>query len=174
MITFLNDIYDDSIKLKERFKITEEKSWNYLTVVNELNVQLGHVISIDKKSPFNEAYRNINNLGDEISDVVFQLILLMYYCDYNLSDIEYNTKDNSLDSFIVVLGQCSEALLEKNGLRFKKPREGFNTIDDYIKNKISNMFSIIYNYSLDKCDIKKEYELMLIDANGFLDRYNQK
>ncbi len=173
MNEFLDKYYKKSIDLKERFKITEKKSWDYLTVINELNVQIGHVLSITEYSSHKEAYRNINNLGDEISDVFFQLILLVYYCNYDIKKVEYNSPDSNLESFIIVLGQCTEALLEKNGLRFEKPRQGFENNDQYILNKISNMFSIIYNYSKDKCDIDKEYNLMLIDANSFLDKYKK-
>ena len=174
MKEFLEKYYDKSIELKERFKITEKMPWDYLTVINELNVQIGHVVSITSESSHKELYRNINNLGDEISDVFFQLILLVYYCNYDIKKIEYNSKDKTIESLLVVLGQCTEALLEKKGLRFNKPREGFKNIDEYILYKISNMFSIIYNYSSDKCDIDKEYNLMLIDANGFLDRYKKE
>jgi hypothetical protein len=173
MKDFINKYYEDSIKLKERFLITEKKPWNYLTVLNELNVQLGHVFTIVSKTSHNELYRNINNLGDEISDVFFQLILLVYYCNYNIENIVYNSKDDNLESFLVVLGQCSEALLEKDGLRFDKDREGYTNKDQYIMDSISKMFSIIYNYSKDKIDIDKEYRLMLIDANNFLDKYKK-
>lgn len=173
MNDFLNKYYDKSIELKKRFKITEKKSWDYLTVINELNVQIGHVFSVTKDSLHKEEYRNINNFGDEISDVFFQLFLLVYYCNYDISKIVYNSSDSTLDSFIIVLGQCTEALLEKKGLRFEKSREGFSDNDKYIMNKISNMFSIIYNYSNSRCDIRKEYELMLIDANNFLDKYKK-
>ena len=105
--------------------------------------------------------------------LLFQLILLVYYCGYDIKKISYNSVDNNLESFIIVLGQITEALLEKNGLRFEKARLGFENNDLYILNKISNMFSIIYNYSKDKCDIDKEYDLMLKDANLFLDKYKK-
>ena len=76
---------------------------------------------------------------------------------------------------MIAFGQCSEALLEKYGLRFNKPRPGFNTTDEYVMYKINQMLSITYNYSMDKnLDIYKEYELMLIDANKFLNRYKNK
>lgn len=173
MKEFIYKYYEDSIKLKERFLITEKKSWNHLTILNELNVQLGHVFSIVSETSHNELYRNINYLGDEISDIFFQLILLVYYCNYDIKSIKYNSKDNNLESFLVVLGQCSEALLEKDGLRFDKEREGYDNKDQYIIDSISKMFSIIYNYSKDKVDIDKEYKLMLMDANNFLDKYKK-
>ena len=131
------------------------------------------MFSIAKKSPFNEEYRNINNIGDEISDVFFQLMLLIYYCGYDIKKANYNSTDDNLESLVVVLGQCTEALLEKNGLRFEKPREGYENNDDYILYKISNMLSIMYNYGAKVCDINKEYNLMLIDANNFLDKYKK-
>ena len=39
---FLKENYDEAIKLKERFKITENKEWDAITILAELNVQLGH------------------------------------------------------------------------------------------------------------------------------------
>ena len=101
------------------------------------------------------------------------LILLVYYCNYNINDVAYNSNDDSIESFLVVLGQCSEALLEKEGLRFDKDREGYKSKDKYIMDSISKMFSIIYNYSKNIIDIDKEYGLMLKDANNFLDKYKK-
>ena len=128
---------------------------------------------ITSNSSHKEVYRNINNIGDEISDVFFQLILLVYYSNYDITKVTYNSQDDSLESFIIVLGQATEAIMEKNGYRFEKPREGFDTIDQYILHKISNMFSILYNYSKKVCEIEKEYRQMLIDANNFINKYNK-
>ncbi len=176
MLEFVKRYYEPSILLKNRFKITEKKDWDYLTVNNELLVQIGHVFTIESNNKnITEDYRRIENIGDEISDIIFQLILLTYYLQYNIDFIEHNCEEATLESFIIVLGQCSEALLEKSKLRFYKKRPGYETTDDYIKHKISQLFSIIYNFSIEKkVEIYKEYNLMLVDANNFLNNYIEK
>ena len=175
MLNLLDKYYDESLKLNERFEITEKRPWDYLTVLNELSVQIGHIFTIDNDSETVEAYRNITNLGDEISDVFFQLMLLIKYLDYDIKKIEYNCNEYKLDSFMIAFGQVSEAILEKGGLRFNKPRPGFNNLEEYIYFKTSQLFSIIYNYSKEKnIDLDKEYSLMLDDANNFLDNFKKK
>ena len=53
--------YDEAIKLKERFKITENKEWDAITILAELNVQLGHFsYLISKQKNYGENGRNIN------------------------------------------------------------------------------------------------------------------
>ena len=39
---FIKECYNDAIKLKQMFKITEEKEWNDIITALELGVQLGH------------------------------------------------------------------------------------------------------------------------------------
>lgn len=173
MLLFLKKYFSKSIDLKKRFEITETKSWTDLCVLNELYVQLGHVYSVLTSNSLNEEYRNINNLGDEISDVFFQLMLLLYYSKYDIKKVKYlDTKEENIEALVIALGQCSEAILEKNGLRFNKERPGFISLNDYILYKINEMFSILYNYcNANKVNIDFEYNLMLVDANNFLDRY---
>lgn len=58
---FLKENYDEAIKLKERFKITENKEWDAITILAELNVQLGHFsYLISKQKNYGENGRNIN------------------------------------------------------------------------------------------------------------------
>ncbi len=172
MNDFLDYIYDKSVELKKGFLITEKKRWNELTVLNELVVQLGHVYTVDCNSILDEKYRNICDLGDEISDVFFQLTLLLFYGKYNKNKIVYNNKSKNLSDFIVCLGQLNEAMLEKYGYRFSKERVGFDSLESYILFKISNLFSIMFNYSISKnIDIYKEFDLMFLDAFSFLSKY---
>lgn len=41
---FLDNYYDKAIELKKNFKITEDKNWNAITVLGEMNTQLGHFV----------------------------------------------------------------------------------------------------------------------------------
>lgn len=45
-IRFIDEFYNDAITLKEKFKITESKEWNVITVLLELSVQIGHIFDI--------------------------------------------------------------------------------------------------------------------------------
>lgn len=170
MLELIKKYYNESLILDKRFDNIKEKKWDYLTTLNEISVQISHVFIVSSNSNMSEKNRNINNLGDEVSDVFFQLILLIHYLDYDVSKIEYNITENKLEDFVIAFGQLTEAILEKANFRFHKARENFKSIDDYIYFKISQLFSIIFNYAkLKGIDIDKEYSLMLKDANDFLD-----
>lgn len=45
-IRFIDECYNDAITLKEKFKITESKEWDAITVLLELGVQIGHIFDI--------------------------------------------------------------------------------------------------------------------------------
>ena len=99
IIKFLDTHYKNALKLVSDFDVTKSKSWDPQIYLNELYVQLGHVYNVlysDKN--VNETKRKIDNLGDELSDVLLQLINLakemnidMYeikkYEDYDYHDI---------------------------------------------------------------------------------------
>lgn len=75
MIKFLDIHYKDAIKLVNDFDITKNKKWEVKDYLNELYVQIGHVFNVlYNDEHVNEENRNINNLGDELSDVLLQLI----------------------------------------------------------------------------------------------------
>ncbi len=165
--------FEESLKLKKRFKITEKKDWQSLDIMNELSVQVGHVLTVVNNSTLLENGRKIDDLGDEVSDIIFQLILLSHSLGISVEFFKkLNMTENDIDSFLIVFGQCNECLLETNGLRFSKPRLGFENSEDFIAFKINQMFEIIFNFcDLRKINIDVEYNKMLIDANNFLDRY---
>ena len=110
---FLLNNYDKAIKLSNRFKKTRLLVWTPLDVLNELAIQIGHVFNIDNKD-YSEEGRNINNLGDELSDVLLQLIALSQLLNINLK--EYNSSDvvNSynINDIVVLFGQVTEAIME--------------------------------------------------------------
>jgi len=58
--------------------------------------------------------------------------------------------------------------------RFKKNRADFNTSYDFVKDRLYKLFIIAYNISKKyKLDMIKEFDDMLKDANGFLDRFRK-
>ncbi|MGN1337213.1 MAG: hypothetical protein ACI4WW_01935 [Candidatus Coprovivens sp.] len=173
-ITYLNYNHFKALELKDKFKVLEKNDWNSITVMNELIVQIGHVFNVLNHNDFiDEIGRTwIKNMGDELSDILLQLSTLA-----KLENIEFdldNYKDycyDNLDGLIVLSGQLSEAILEKNNYRFNKPRKTFNNIDDFIKDRIIKLMLIVFNYSINNnIDINKEFILMYEDASNFIEK----
>ena len=81
-------------------------------------------------------------------------------------------KEDNWFAFPILFGQLNEAIMEKYGYRFNKPRKGFSTIDDFIENRILRLFDITYQiaekYNL---EIEREFFLMLNDAYTFLENF---
>lgn len=169
---FFNLYLNDSIKLKDRFAVTTENRWMPMAVLAELYVQLGHVCSILKESKYKEDKREINDLGDEISDVIFQLIIIGDMYNFNFDKYKHS-QDNkaTIEDLVISLGQLSESVMEECGYRFKKSRFGFMSTLDFIYFKIENCLDIIFsmgNYL--RLNIEYEYKKMLDDANNWLDK----
>ncbi len=173
---FFDKFYVPSIQLKKRFLVTEKKAWDGLTVLNELCVQIGHVATIVNSSKLLENGRRIDNLGDEVSDILLQLMIYIYIekmDDFKIKDI--NVKEYELTDLLVPFGQLNEIAMEEYGYKFEKPREGFATSREFVIEKVNQMFYIILNFCHNNgIDINYEYQAMLNDANRFLDRYEQK
>ena len=175
IIKFLDNYYSAARKLSDDFSITKDYDWTPLLILNELAVQVGHIYNIAYRSEaVDEPNREFTNLGDELSDVFLQLIALADSMDmdlYNIMNLKIIKEDNWL-AFPVLFGQLNEAVMEKYGFRFNKPRSTFNTTDEFIENRILRLFDITYQiaekYNL---DIEKEFQLMLDDANAFLKRF---
>ncbi|HBY20640.1 MAG: hypothetical protein A2Y24_01290 [Clostridiales bacterium GWE2_32_10] len=145
ILKFLKEYYKPAVELKEVFKITEKKQWNETTVLMELYVQIGHMgllIGQDKDliNYSLEVGRNIHSYEDEISDVLLQLIALSNKLKINLEEelgnytIEHMKFDNTSDleitnSIVVLVGQITEAIMEKKEYRHFKQREKFNSLN---------------------------------------------
>lgn len=177
IIKFLDTHYNSALKLVSDFDITKNKVWNPRDYLNELYVQLGHVYNVlFANENVNESKRKIDNLGDELSDVLLQLINLAKIMKINMYDIkEYKDFNyDNINGITILLGQLTEAIMEINECRFKKSRDGFNTSYDFVKDRLFKLFIITYNISKDyNLDIIKEFDDMLKDANGFLDRFKK-
>lgn len=169
---FFTNFLEKSKILRERFIITAKNEWSPMSVLTELYVQVGHVYTVLKNSSYLEENRKIDDLGDEVSDVVFQLTIIgnMYNFDYE----NYETKplnNPTLEDLIIVLGQLSEAVMEDCGHRFEKPRQGFDTTVDFIKFKIAQGFDIIFQLSdLYGLHLEVEYQKMIDSATAWLDK----
>ena len=177
IIKFLDVHYKSALKLVSDFDITKNKVWNPKDYLNELYVQLGHVYNVlFANENVNESKRKIDNLGDELSDVLLQLINLAKILNVNMYDIkEYKDfKYDNINGITILLGQLTEAIMEINECRFKKSRYGFDSSYDFVKDRLFKLFIITYNISIDyKLDMIKEFDDMLKDANGFLDRFKK-
>lgn len=175
IIKFLNIHYKNALKLVSDFDITKSKAWDPQIYLNELYVQLGHVYNVlFANDKVNETQRKIDNLGDELSDVLLQLINLAKILNIDMYDIKEleDYEYNNLNGISILLGQLTEAIMEMNECRFKKDRIGFDTSYDFVKDRLFKLFIITYNISkVYKLDMIKEFNDMLKDANGFLKRF---
>lgn len=172
---FIKKYYDDALKLVKAFDKTKEKKWDEQIYLNELYVQLGHVYNVLNNDKYvSEKNRKIDNLGDELSDVILQLINLSSILNINLKEFKKQeiTNYTKIDALPIFLGQLTEAIMEENNFRFKKERYGFENRKDFIKNRIFNMLIITFNIAQKyQLNMNKEFEAMLIDANNFLKKY---
>lgn len=169
---FFTKFLEKSKTLRERFVVTTKNEWNPMSVLAELFVQIGHVFTVLKNSPYLEKDRKIDDLGDEMSDVVFQLIIIgnMYNFDFENYQSEkiYNA---TLEDLIIVIGQLSEAVMENCGHRFEKARQGFSTTLNFIKFKIKQSFDIVFEITkLFDLKLEVEYQKMIDSANNWLDK----
>ena len=171
---FIEIHYENAIKLKEKFKKTEKKEWTPLIVACELSVQYGHLMNILHKDEFlEEKNRNIVDINDEISDILLQLTYLSYLEKINFKDLNnYKLEDINIEYVSILLGQLIETLMEKEDYRFKKYRYGFSNNDLFIQDRIIRIFIIVFNFTKkNNVDIIKSFNLMLDDANKFLNNY---
>jgi len=178
IISFLDKEYDKALILCKDFDKTKEKEWTPLIYLNELQVQIGHIYNIlIKKKYVNEPNRDFNDLGDEISDVLLQLINLARSLNIDMYDIrkEKNTTISDFNTLPILLGQLNEIIMEQYGYRFRKDRDTFNNSYDFIKSRIFKMFIITYNYAKkNELDITNEFDRMLEDANNFLNHFEER
>ena len=174
-IRFINECYNEAIELKEKFKITESKEWDKITVLLELGVQIGHVFDIKcNNDDLKEPMRNINKLGDEISDILLQTIYLGYLEEVHFKE-EIDFEYSDINGIIVLYGQLAETIMEETNYRFKKERFGFITRLDFIKDRILKIYVLMINYAKENnIDVIKEFKKMKKDAEGFLKKYEEK
>lgn len=176
ILEFINKHYDNALKLCKDFEKTKQKKWEASNYVNELYVQIGHVYNVLNKNKIaNEVDRDINNLGDEISDVLLQLINLSHSLHIDLKeikDIKY-FKHSNLNSLVILLGQLTENLMEYNSLRFRKERIGFDSSYEFVSDRIFKMFIITMNFAKKhNLNMIEEFEEMLKDATKFLNNFD--
>lgn len=177
IIKFLDTHYENALKLVSDFDITKSKKWEASDYVQELLVQVGHVYTVlDQDDDVKESKRKIDNLGDELADVLLQLINLARIMNIDMYEIT-NLKDyksSNVNGLSILMGQLAEVIMENNSARFKKNRDGFNTSYDFIKDRIFKLFIITYNIGKEhKLNLIKEFALMCDDANGFLARFRK-
>lgn len=178
IIDFLDHYYQKALKLSVDFSITRDFDWTPLLILNELSVQVGHVYNIIYQNPaVDEPQRAFNNMGDELSDVFLQLITLADALNIDLYHIK-NLPPVTEDSWFalpILLGQLNEAVMEKFGYRFNKPRSGFTTTEQFIEDRILRLFVVGYRIAQKyQLSIEREFELMLDDANQFLARFRSQ
>ncbi|MCI9234192.1 MAG: NUDIX domain-containing protein [Bacilli bacterium] len=178
MIDFLDKHLETAIELVHNFDKTKEKKWEAKDYLNELYVQLGHVYNVLYGDPYvNEKNRKIDNLGDELSDVLLQLINLADILNIDMYEMKMMQEEDYQDvsGLPILMGQLSEIIMEMSNCRFKKERVGYRTSHDFAKERIFKLFIITYNIAMKHdLDMIKEFGDMVEDANGFLNRFEPK
>jgi len=172
IIQFLNHYYESAQLLSRSFEKTRKHSWNSLVILNELGIQIGQIYNIVYQNDMvNEGHRRFSNLGDELSDVILQLIALADSLEINLFEIQNYQFPSELNfmSLPILFGQLNESVMEKLGYRFSKPREGFLKIEDFIRDKIYRLFYVVFQLStFHGLNMEQEFSEMIFDAQHFL------
>lgn len=178
---FIKDCYDKAIELKRQFRITQDKEWDAMVIMNELVVQLGHYSYIICKSQYTrEEGRKINDAGDELSDILLQLCALCGKLNINkknINEIKPTLKSNvdATLQLVTLVGQITEAIMELEKYRHNKERCGYKNKKDFIIDRICKCFSIIFWIAdNEKIDMILEYNKMEKNSIKFLKRYNEK
>ena len=174
-VKFIDECYEDAVKLKQEFKITESKEWDVITVLLELGVQIGHIFDINcNNDSLKEQMRNISDLRDEISDVLLQTMYLGYLEKVDFKEkIDFEYSD--INGIMVLYGQLVETVMEETSYRFKKKRVGFDTRLEFIKDRILKIYLLTINYAKENnISVIEEFKKMKKDAEGFLRRYEEK
>lgn len=178
---FIEKCYDDAVELKKQFKITENKEWTVLIVINELFVQVGHYSLIICNNEFCKEFgRNIINPKDELADILLQLCALCEKLNIDKKQIKiYATNlkgtEDAVLQIVTLIGQITETVMEIEKYRHSKERIGFETKVQFIIEKINKCFSIIFEIAeKENYDMISEFFLMKEDALKFLNQYKVK
>ena len=198
---FFDKCFEEALNLKERFKLIEDKNWDDLTIMNEFMVQMGHyAMLVSGQEIAKEKGRNIHSIEDEICDILLQCcafckfreiskedIVLEYtklrkkynefedkesierYVKFN--DMQFTHEKDAIMNIMSLAGQIIEAILEEKKYRFYKPRDEFSSHQEFIIDKISKIFSIIFSIvEYKNIDIIEDFNEMCKDANNFIDK----
>ncbi len=178
---FIKNNTPQSIELEEKFSRIKENRWTPNTVLHEIGVQLGQLMSILNNSKASqEEGRTFNDISDELCDIALQLIYLTSALSLNLESISKEERYINFDStnlfdLYPLYGQITEAFLEEENNRYAKPREGFATRLDFIKDRIVKMYIIIFNYAEENnIDMNKRYRAMCTEATRFVHNKTRK
>jgi len=178
---FIKNNTPQSMELEERFSRIKENKWTPNTVLHEMGVQLGQLMSfLSATKASEEKGRTFTDVSDELCDISLQLIYLTSALNLNLEHISANPEYIKFDStnlfdLYPLYGQITEAFLEEEKNRFSKPREGFKTRLDFIKDRIIKMYIIIFNYAeKHNIDMNKRYREMCSEATQFINKKARK
>ena len=174
VITFTNEYFDKAISLKKDFKVLEKKTWDELSTLCELTVQVGHLYNFFlKDEEVSEKGRSFSSFGDELCDVILQLYYLCYLMDIKLDDLdkyEEYTYENS-DGIIILCGQLNEAVLEVYKYRFDKKHEDYDDTMLFIKDRISKILKLVINVANKfSVSLAASFDEMIMDSHNFIEK----
>lgn len=73
-------------------------------------------------------------------------------------------------NLIILCGQLTECIMEEEKYRHKKKRKGFDNNREFIIDRISRMFSIVFS-NPEANDYIASFENMVLDAEKFLSEF---
>lgn len=170
VLSFIESYAKEASKLNRDFDLVKDNSWNSLVIMNELFFQISHVFTI-MVPEYGERNRDINDLGDELSDILLQLLYLKETEEISFADVPFSYDFDDVEGLVVVAGQLVEGLMEKYGYRFKKGHEDFQNIDDFIVDRLLKVFFLVFNIAdLYGIDLENKFMEMINTAQCFLSK----
>lgn len=119
--------------------------------------------------------RKIDNRKDEISDILLQLCALCERLNIAKEQIVFNkynykTQEDTAINLVILCGQLTETIMEEEKYRHKKKRVGFINNKEFIIDRISRMFSIIFS-NPDSKEYIDSFDNMICNAENFLIKF---
>lgn len=187
----MTQFIDDVIQLRNFFKITESKRWDFHKGVNELIVQLGHLGLVMHKEKDNEGFNEVNERGriidkidDELCDCLLQIIPLMMCVNFSkkeMEDIIFSESEKVSDiiphveyiKMVIITAQLLESAMKINFTRFARSRDAsYISEENFIRDRALKILDCLLKlFSYYKIDISLAFYHMYEDATQFLSHY---
>ena len=188
----MKQFVEDIIKLRRYFKITESKKWDFYKGVNELIVQIGHLgIALHSKfktedfEEVREKGRIIENIADELSDCLLQVVPLMLSVGFSEKEvldviqkrrvsISQTPVQVQYQKLIIIASQLVESSMKIFTIRFAKKRDDYYTSEEsFIRDRLSQFLVCLLDlYTFFEIDIYQSFYDMREEAENFLSYYS--
>lgn len=180
IIYFMSLFTEPSIRLKKSFSTLNGNNWTIHTYYAELCIQLGHFVYLNNKELnvrelVREKFRNLDNIGDEICDILLQIFYLLDEHDMQINEtlectviLNNQEFDNISDILTVHITQLGDAILRYDT---SKPDMGRNKEEEkeMILHHFYNIVYLLFTFAeRNEIDLFAEYDAMIKDANHYI------